>query len=211
VEGEGGPVEVLVNNTKWDGLRSPSIKASFPEDGVSELPREGSIELWEIINLTMDAHPMHVHLTQFQIVNRQYFNNDPEDPNGYPTVWEAAFPSDTTFSPLYTGGVFCPGYGPPLAYDNGATKSINGQIVPVVGGNPLVDPYLIGAPSTPYPEENGWKDTAKVWPGQLLRIIIRWAPSSTRLFKDKSRAGHNFYPFNKNSDQCPLLSVCVQG
>jgi spore coat protein A len=196
VEGEGGPVEVLVNNTKWDGLRSPSIKSSFPSDGVSELPREGSIELWEIINLTMDAHPMHVHLTQFQIVNRQYFDNDPEDPDGYPSAWEAAFPSDTTFSPLCTGGIFCPGYGPPLAYATGATKTINGQTVPVVGGNPLVDPYLTGTPSPPSLEESGWKDTAKVWPGQVLRILIRWAPSGTRLFKNKSRAGVNFYPFN---------------
>jgi len=196
VQGPGGPVEVLVNNTKWDGVRSPSVKASFPEDGVSELPRKGSIELWEIINLTMDAHPMHLHLTQFQILNRQYFNNDPDDPGGYPAVWEAAFPSDTAFSPLCTGGVFCPGYGPPLAYDTGATKTMDGQAVPVVGGNPLIDSYLMDTPSAPFPEEIGWKDTAKVWPGQVLRIIVRWAPTSTRLFKNKSRAGVNFYPFN---------------
>ena len=51
-----GPEEVLVNNTKWDGLMSPGIAPQFPTDGVSELPEVGATEVWEIINLTMDAH-----------------------------------------------------------------------------------------------------------------------------------------------------------
>ena len=33
----------------------------------------GDTELWEIINITADAHPMHTHLASFQIVNRQAF------------------------------------------------------------------------------------------------------------------------------------------
>ena len=34
VQGPGGPVEVLVNNTKWDGLKSPSILDQFPPEGM---------------------------------------------------------------------------------------------------------------------------------------------------------------------------------
>ena len=37
----------------------------------SELPHEGETELWEIVNLTADAHPMHPHLVAFQVLNRQ--------------------------------------------------------------------------------------------------------------------------------------------
>ncbi len=65
----GGPLEVLVNNTKWDGngMETPGL-------GETELPVEGTTELWQIINLTADAHPIHLHLVQFQIVSRQKFN-----------------------------------------------------------------------------------------------------------------------------------------
>ena len=34
---------------------------------LSELPKEGETELWEIVNLTADAHPIHLHLVQFQL------------------------------------------------------------------------------------------------------------------------------------------------
>ena len=40
----------------------------------SELPKEGDTEVWEIVNLTADAHPIHLHLVQFQLMNRQTFN-----------------------------------------------------------------------------------------------------------------------------------------
>jgi Putative multicopper oxidases len=61
VEGKDGPVEVLLNGQKW----------SAP---VSELPKVGSTEEWEFVNLTQDTHPMHLHLVQFQICNRQAFS-----------------------------------------------------------------------------------------------------------------------------------------
>jgi spore coat protein A len=34
------------------------------------------VELWRIINTTGDAHPIHIHLVQFQILNRQPFDTD---------------------------------------------------------------------------------------------------------------------------------------
>ena len=36
----------------------------------------GTTETWQWINLTVDAHPMHIHLVTFQVVNRQKFDVD---------------------------------------------------------------------------------------------------------------------------------------
>lgn len=44
------------------------------DDPVSEFPKLGSIEKWRFINTTDDAHPMHLHLVQFRILERQGFN-----------------------------------------------------------------------------------------------------------------------------------------
>jgi len=63
VMGENGPLEVLLNGQKW----------SAP---ITELPRVGSTEDWQIINLTEDTHPIHLHLVQFQVLNRQAFDSD---------------------------------------------------------------------------------------------------------------------------------------
>jgi FtsP/CotA-like multicopper oxidase with cupredoxin domain len=184
-EGPGGPVEVLVNNTRWDGTLSPNIANDFPVDGVSELPRMGSTELWEIINLTMDAHPMHTHLTQFQILNRQTYDSD-----GYIAAWNGAFGTGPV--PLLPGcvsGQFCPEYGPPLPYN---VPNADGTI----GGNPAIGPFLLGKTTPPAGEESGWKDTAKAYPGQVLRILVRWTPTSTPVTPNVSLAGQNFYSFD---------------
>ena len=40
---------------------------------ITENPALNSIEVWEIFNFTEDAHPIHIHEVQFQVVNRQPF------------------------------------------------------------------------------------------------------------------------------------------
>ncbi|MDF2945138.1 MAG: putative multicopper oxidase [Herbinix sp.] len=57
VMGENGPTVVLLNGQLW----------SAP---ISEKPRVGSTEDWWIVNLTMDTHPIHLHLVQFLLLNR---------------------------------------------------------------------------------------------------------------------------------------------
>ena len=42
-------------------------------DPVTENPALGATETWEIYNFTEDAHPIHIHEVQFQVVNRQGF------------------------------------------------------------------------------------------------------------------------------------------
>ena len=39
-------------------------------DPASETPAVGTCELWEIHNFTVDAHPVHLHLVQFEIIGR---------------------------------------------------------------------------------------------------------------------------------------------
>jgi len=41
------------------------------DDPVTEVHQVGSVETWEILNVTMDAHPIHVHQVTFQVINRE--------------------------------------------------------------------------------------------------------------------------------------------
>jgi spore coat protein A len=159
VEGDGGPLQVLVNNTKWQAR-------------ISELPQIGSTELWEIVNLTEDAHPMHLHLVQFQLLNRQRINAD-----RYMDLYSASFPA----------GVFIPGYGPPRGYEKP-----NSDLA--VGGNPAISPFLRGSWTPPGAGEDGWKDTIRSFPGEVTRLVIRWAPRDVPV--REARAGVNLYPFD---------------
>jgi FtsP/CotA-like multicopper oxidase with cupredoxin domain len=43
-------------------------------DPITEFPLLNSTEVWEIFNTTMDAHPVHLHLVRFKVVDRQNLN-----------------------------------------------------------------------------------------------------------------------------------------
>jgi Putative multicopper oxidases len=58
---DGEPMEMLLNATPW----------SAP---VTETPRLHDVEIWDLINLTADTHPIHLHLVRFQILERQSFD-----------------------------------------------------------------------------------------------------------------------------------------
>ncbi len=45
------------------------------EDAPTEVVQADSVEVWEIINLTGDTHPMHFHLTNVQVLSRQPFDD----------------------------------------------------------------------------------------------------------------------------------------
>jgi len=42
---------------------------------VTENPALDSVEIWSLINLTEDVHPIHLHLVRFQILDRRPFDN----------------------------------------------------------------------------------------------------------------------------------------
>jgi spore coat protein A len=48
-------------------------------DAVTENPGVGDVEEWEVYNTTADAHPIHLHLVRFRIVNREDFDFEGDD------------------------------------------------------------------------------------------------------------------------------------
>ena len=46
-------------------------------DPFTENPKAGSTEVWQIMNLTGDTHPIHFHLVNVQVIQRQPFSGDP--------------------------------------------------------------------------------------------------------------------------------------
>lgn len=100
---KGFPAQPLSPLLNWDLVRFPSLGAPstirnktlfevmnetsgeptmVTLDGqmwgnpISEKPKLGATELWRIPNLTGDTHPIHIHLTQWQVVSRQAFDVD---------------------------------------------------------------------------------------------------------------------------------------
>ena len=45
----------------------------------TENPYAGTTEVWQIMNLTGDTHPIHFHLVNVQLIQRQPFTGDPSD------------------------------------------------------------------------------------------------------------------------------------
>jgi len=64
------PFRLLLGN----GMQIPTPGGLFFTDPVTELPRNHSTEIWNFINLTDSTHPMHVHLVQYQVLDRQFFD-----------------------------------------------------------------------------------------------------------------------------------------
>jgi spore coat protein A len=58
---DGNPMRMLLDGKMWT-------------DPVSENPRQNTIETWSFVNITGDAHPIHLHLVRFQIVDRRPFD-----------------------------------------------------------------------------------------------------------------------------------------
>lgn len=71
---------MLLNKTPWH----------MP---ITEKPQLNSTEIWELVNLTDDTHPIHLHLVRFQILDRRRFDG---------------FQYMTTGTLRYTGPVMAP-------------------------------------------------------------------------------------------------------
>jgi FtsP/CotA-like multicopper oxidase with cupredoxin domain len=159
--GPDGPVAGYINNTMW---RHPT----------GESCPLGATEVWEIINLTGDAHPFHLHLVQFQVLSRQDFDVD-----SYMAVY----------------GMPMEGMGPPRPYDE--MSAFTGF---KLGGNPDVTPFLIGSPRNVDANENGWKDTFRMNPGVVTRVLIRMAPqNASAMTGGRVAAGTNLFQFDPSS------------
>jgi FtsP/CotA-like multicopper oxidase with cupredoxin domain len=69
------------------------------EDAITENPALGATEVWELHNFTEDAHPIHIHEVQFQVVDRQPFSGAAQPPEPWETGFKdtvIAFPGEIT-------------------------------------------------------------------------------------------------------------------
>ncbi|MFD1174480.1 multicopper oxidase family protein [Oceanobacillus picturae] len=60
-EDEFGRPLLLLDNKKW-------------HDPITEKPRLNTTEIWEFMNVTNFTHPIHLHLVQYQVLDRQPFD-----------------------------------------------------------------------------------------------------------------------------------------
>jgi spore coat protein A, manganese oxidase len=137
------------------GLAGTLIEGSLPwSDPVTERLVQGRDEEWEIWNLSVDAHPIHLHLVSFMVVGR----ND--------IVWDSntneegrdLYPEDAAGDGTYM-------ISRPVVLHDGTMGK--GYVVknPVWGAEATVpDGYF----------EDGPKDMVVAFPGQVTRIKLRF-------------------------------------
>jgi len=92
-----GPTAALLGTLGLDGMSTPRMWA----DQITENPALGATETWEIYNFTADAHPIHLHLVRFKVLDRQALATDaegiatqPATPAGAPRgpeAWEVGY------------------------------------------------------------------------------------------------------------------------
>jgi len=128
-----------VTNTTSNTPMMVTLDGQMWDAPISETPKLGTTEQWTIPNLTPDAHPIHIHLVQWQLVSRQTF-----DVARYKADWLA----------------------------------LNGKAPfnhPTIAVNPAN--YLTGSPRGPDANEQGWKDTVRMNPGEVTVVKARFAPT----------------------------------
>ncbi len=130
-----------------------------PNSPVTDLPKLGDIEEWEIANLTPDAHPMHLHLVAFQLINRQEISVDPASPT---TIYNnaAGLPPFTRW--------------PLMPYKATPSYIYNMQDPAAAPDYPPLLPLVASVPVPPDPWEIGWKDTIQTLPGTVTRLRAKF-------------------------------------
>jgi spore coat protein A len=99
---------------------------------VTENPMINDVEVWEVYNSTEDAHPIHIHMVAFQIVNRESFSGYVDE-----------IPQE----------------------EHDGSFGVGGKLT-VTG--------LGGDARDPADNEQGWKDTAVMLPGEVTRVIVKF-------------------------------------
>jgi FtsP/CotA-like multicopper oxidase with cupredoxin domain len=154
--GEEAPVGGLLNGQTWDG-------------NISELAQVGSSEEWQVVNLTGDTHPIHLHLVQFQVVGRYKLL----DPGAYEKDWLELNKDGLTNQ---NGMTMLPLKNDYSVKELPTASYISKDIIP------------------PTANELGWKDTVQMPPGEVTIIRFRVAPQNAD--PNKVTPGVNLYPFD---------------
>jgi len=152
----GEPVAVLLDGQHFDA-------------DVTETPNVGTTEAWYFQNLSEDAHPIHVHLVEFLLEDRQNIDVD-----RFKAYWESLNGSTL-----------------PLNHPTVRANVETAVFDPATG---TVHDFLTGPSEPPSPRESGWKDTFVCPPGQVTRVQIRFAPQYSR--NADLVPGRNPFPFD---------------
>jgi spore coat protein A len=113
---DDAPAEAVLGTVAAGGEWTPCTWA----EAITENPQVGDTEVWEFYNATADAHPIHIHETVFQVVNRQAIvveehedalenehggrvylapHSDPRPPEAWESGWKdtvIAYPGEVT-------------------------------------------------------------------------------------------------------------------
>jgi FtsP/CotA-like multicopper oxidase with cupredoxin domain len=159
----GDPVSVLIDGRHFD-------------EDITELPRVGTTETWYIQNLTEDAHPIHIHLVEFQLESRQVIERD-----RFKAYWESLNGADLPLNhPPIRANV-------EIAVDTGDGTGPRDFLFDQDTGLPT-------QPIPPAPNEAGWKDVFIAPPFMITRLTIRLAPQSVK--EEDLFPGKNTFPFD---------------
>ncbi len=115
-------------------------------DATTETPVAGTTEKWEVFNFTADAHPVHLHLTQYQAIGRRDIAFEDADEDGVP--------DDTTGDGEISYGHYS---DPGLDIDYSQH-----------------DVWISDQLQALAPEEQGRQDTVWVGTGQMLEIAAEF-------------------------------------
>jgi FtsP/CotA-like multicopper oxidase with cupredoxin domain len=73
--------------------------ATLWDDPIVTNPQLGAVETWELWNHSADAHPIHLHLVKFEVVNRQVIGGAVRPPEPWEMGWKdtvIAYPGEIT-------------------------------------------------------------------------------------------------------------------
>ncbi|MGZ3737730.1 MAG: multicopper oxidase family protein [Bdellovibrionota bacterium] len=114
--------QIALQDMVMGGVDMLTLNGKMWNDPVDDFATLGTTEIWELVNTQPDNHPFHVHLVDFQVLDRRNY-----DVNAF----------NKTGKVNYT-----------------ATADL------------------------PLANEMGWKDTVRVTPGQVTRIIMKFGPTT---------------------------------
>jgi spore coat protein A len=67
-----GRLQTMMGTVDPDPVTGQQGTLTF-KDPITERPLLGTSEVWEFYNTTVDAHPIHMHLVDFRVIDRQNF------------------------------------------------------------------------------------------------------------------------------------------
>lgn len=122
------------------------IDLKFFDESVSEFPHPGETEIWSFINLSNEAHPMHIHLVDFRVLDRIRFGT------GTTNAWNG----DIRNPPAYVGRYI-------QDRANRALKPLETYLDLVHSRPPFVQAFEVGP-----------KDVVRAAPFAVTRIVVTW-------------------------------------